>query len=42
VIGLIVECNLDLISINSSTSRIEDAFLRLLEEEEARGFVRAI
>ncbi|MCK4484446.1 MAG: ABC transporter ATP-binding protein [Candidatus Thorarchaeota archaeon] len=42
VIGLIVECNLDLISMNSSTSRIEDAFLRLLEEEESRGFLRAI
>lgn len=42
VMGLIVECNLDLISMNSSTSRIEDAFLKLLEEEESRGFVRAI
>ena len=42
VIGLIAECNLDLISMNSSTSRIEDAFLRLLEEEESRGFARAI
>ncbi len=42
VISLIVECNLDLISMNSSTSRIEDAFLRLLEEEESRGFARAI
>jgi hypothetical protein len=39
---LIVECNLDLISMNSSTSRIEDAFLKLLEEEESRGFTRAI
>jgi len=42
VVGLIAECNLDLISINSSTSRIEDAFLKLLEEEESRGFARAI
>ncbi|MHA1484030.1 MAG: ABC transporter ATP-binding protein [Candidatus Thorarchaeota archaeon] len=42
VTGLIVECNLDLISMNSSTSRIEDAFLKLLEEEESRGFTRAI
>jgi len=42
VIGLIVECDLDLISMNSSTSRIEDAFLQLLEEEESRGFTRAI
>jgi len=42
VTGLIVKCNLDLISMNSSTSRIEDAFLKLLEEEESRGFTRAI
>ncbi len=42
IIGLVSECSLDLISINSSNSSIEDAFLKLLEEEEARGFLRAI
>ena len=42
VVSLVSKCGLDLISINSSTSRIEDAFLRLLKEEESRGFLRAI
>lgn len=42
IINLVSRCGLDLISINSSTSRIEDAFLKLLEEEESRGFLRAI
>ncbi|MGY5854452.1 MAG: ABC transporter ATP-binding protein [Candidatus Thorarchaeota archaeon] len=42
VIGLLSETGLELISINSSTSRIEDAFLALLEEEESRGFLRAV
>jgi ABC-2 type transport system ATP-binding protein len=42
LMNLVSRCGLDLISINSSTSRIEDAFLKLLEEEEARGFLRAI
>ena len=41
IMDLISACELELISINSSTSRIEDAFLKLLEEEEARGFLRA-
>jgi len=42
IVDLVSECGLDLISINSSTSRIEDAFLRLLEEEESHGFLRAV
>ena len=42
VIGLLSEAEIELISINSSTSRIEDAFLALLEEEESRGFLRAV
>ena len=42
LMNLVSRCGLDLISINSSTSRIEDAFLKLLEEEESRGFLRAI
>lgn len=42
IISLVSKSDLDLISINSSPSRIEDAFLRLLEEEESHGFVRAI
>ena len=41
VLNLIVECGLDLISINSSISSIEDAFLELIEEEESLGFTRA-
>jgi ABC-2 type transport system ATP-binding protein len=32
---------LDLISVSSSTSSIEDAFIGLLREEESRGFLRA-
>jgi ABC-2 type transport system ATP-binding protein len=42
IIGLVSKYGLDLISINSSTSRIEDAFLGLVEEEEAHGFLRAV
>jgi ABC-type multidrug transport system ATPase subunit len=42
VINLVPQCNSELISINSSTSTIEDAFLKLLEEEESSGFLRAI
>ena len=42
VLGMISETGLELISINSATSRIEDAFLSLLEEEESRGFLRAV
>jgi ABC-2 type transport system ATP-binding protein len=42
VLGVLSETGLELISINSSTSRIEDAFLSLLEEEESRGFLRAV
>jgi ABC-2 type transport system ATP-binding protein len=41
VMDLISTHELELISINSSTSKIEDAFLKLLEEEESRGFLRA-
>jgi ABC-2 type transport system ATP-binding protein len=42
IINLVSDCGLDLISINSSTSSIEDAFLKLLKEEEATGFLRAV
>ena len=42
VLSLVSEGGLDLISINTSIASIEDAFLTLLEEEESRGFVRAI
>jgi ABC-2 type transport system ATP-binding protein len=41
VMDLVSGLELELISINSSTSRIEDAFLKLLEDEESRGFLRA-
>jgi hypothetical protein len=42
VLSLVSEGGLDLISINTSIASIEDAFLTLLEEEESRGFIRAI
>ncbi|MFW9847669.1 MAG: ABC transporter ATP-binding protein [Candidatus Thorarchaeota archaeon] len=41
VLNLIVECNLELISLNSAVSSIEEAFLELIEEEESLGFTRA-
>ena len=42
VLGIVSNEGLDLISINSSIDSIEDAFLTLLEEEESRGFLRAV
>jgi len=39
---LMSTCNMELLSINTSTSHIEEAFLKLVEEEEADGFLRAI
>jgi ABC-2 type transport system ATP-binding protein len=42
IISLVSTCDLELISINSSTARIEDAFLKLLEEEESHRFLRAV
>lgn len=42
LLRVVSECKLDLISVNSSSSSIEDAFLKLLEEEEGHGFLRAI
>ncbi len=42
VLGIVSNEGLDLISINSSSDSIEDAFLTLLEEEESRGFLRAV
>ena len=42
VLGIVSNEGLDLISINSSIDNIEDAFLTLLEEEESRGFLRAV
>jgi len=42
VLSLIAECGLNMISINSSISSIEDAFIELIEEEESLGFGRAI
>ncbi len=41
-VDAVSQCGLDLISINSAASTIEDAFLKLLEEEEASGFLRAV
>jgi len=42
VLSLVSEGGLDLISLNTSIASIEDAFLTLLEEEESRGFIRAV
>jgi ABC-2 type transport system ATP-binding protein len=42
IINLVSDYGLELISINSSTSGIEDAFLKLTKEEESTGFLRAI
>ena len=42
VVGLIKRFNLDLISVTSSSSSIEDAFLEILKVEESRGFLRAV
>lgn len=42
VINAIKKSHVELITISTSTTRIEDAFLKLLEEEEADGFLRAV
>ncbi|MCK5266075.1 MAG: hypothetical protein KAR03_10760, partial [Candidatus Thorarchaeota archaeon] len=42
VLSIVSNEGLDLLSINSSIDSIEDAFLTLLEEEESRGFLRAV
>jgi ABC-type multidrug transport system ATPase subunit len=41
VTELVSRHGLDLISVSSSTSSIEDAFIGLLRDEESRGFLRA-
>jgi hypothetical protein len=41
VTNLVSRLGLDLISVSSSTSSIEDAFIGLLRDEESRGFLRA-
>jgi hypothetical protein len=41
VTDLVSRQGLDLISISSSTSSIEDAFMELLRDEESHGFLRA-
>jgi hypothetical protein len=41
VTDLVSRHGLDLISISSSTSSIEDAFMELLRDEESHGFLRA-
>lgn len=39
---LIGESGVELISINTASTKIEDAFIKLLEEEETYGFLRAV
>jgi ABC-2 type transport system ATP-binding protein len=41
IAGVVSRLGLDLISVSSSTSSIEDAFIGLLREDESRGFLRA-
>jgi ABC-2 type transport system ATP-binding protein len=41
VTNLVSRLGLDLISVSSSTSSVEDAFMALLRDEESRGFLRA-
>jgi ABC-2 type transport system ATP-binding protein len=41
ITNLVSRLGLDLISVSSSTSSIEDAFIGLLRDEESRGFLRA-
>lgn len=41
ILGLVSSQGLDLISVTSSSSSIEDAFVKLLRDEESRGFLRA-
>jgi len=40
-LGVVSSQGLDLISVTSSSSSIEDAFVKLLRDEESRGFLRA-
>ena len=42
VMKLVSACKLELLSVNTATTQIEDAFLKLVEEEESHGFIRAI
>lgn len=42
IFKVLSEENLELISFNSGSEKLEDAFLNLLEEEKSRGFLRAI
>jgi len=39
---LVSACKLELLSVNTTTSQIEDAFLKLVQEEEDHGLLRAI
>jgi ABC-2 type transport system ATP-binding protein len=39
--SLVASLGLNLVSLDSSTSSIEDAFMGLLQDEESRGFLRA-
>ena len=40
-LGIVSSQGMDLISVTSSSSSIEDAFVKLLRDEESRGFLRA-
>jgi ABC-2 type transport system ATP-binding protein len=42
IFGVLSEENLELISFNSGSENLEEAFLNLLEEEKSYGFLRAI
>lgn len=42
IIDALKKSKVELITISTSTTKIEDAFLKLLEEEESDGFLRAV
>jgi ABC-2 type transport system ATP-binding protein len=42
IIDVLKRSKVELITISTSTTKIEDAFLKLLEEEESDGFLRAV
>ncbi len=42
VFGALVDSGLELVSLKAGSDNLEDAFLNLLEEEKAHGFLRAI
>lgn len=42
IMVVISESNLEVIAFSTGATKVEDAFLKLLEEDESRGFLRAV